>query len=276
MSRNRSWCFTCNNYTQEDLVAIESLKYSYLVVGREVGESGTPHLQGFIQLQEAKTLSALRKLLGSRFHLEIRRGTFQQAIDYCKKDGQFVEDGIAPKDQKQKGSDERERWDGILESAKRGEFENIPSKVFIQHYSTFKRIKVDYAAPAEQNNELLHEWICGPPGTGKSWAAREENPNYFLKSVNKWWCGYDGEENVIMDEVELDSGPHIGHNLKIWADIYPFRAEVKHGSTAIIRPRKFIVTSNYEIEQVFQHDQQLVLAIKRRFKVRRFMVKYVK
>lgn len=100
MSQSKFWCFTLNNYTDDDEQGIgeflASRFVSYGVVGREVGESGTPHLQGFVILNRAQRLSYLRNRLSARAHYEIARGTPQQASDYCKKDGDFEEWGTLP------------------------------------------------------------------------------------------------------------------------------------------------------------------------------------
>lgn len=43
--RGRSWCFTHNNYTEEDVLRYDSLKCERIVVGKEVAPTtGTPHL----------------------------------------------------------------------------------------------------------------------------------------------------------------------------------------------------------------------------------------
>jgi hypothetical protein len=94
----KNWCFTLNNYTEDEENVIHSMyitgTITYLVVGREVGESGTEHLQGYIQFKKRLTLSQVKQQFGiNRIHLEISRGTPQQAAHYCKKDGEFEEFG---------------------------------------------------------------------------------------------------------------------------------------------------------------------------------------
>lgn len=97
------WCFTYNNYTEHDVARLESLGGNlersglrYLVFGREVGESGTPHLQGYCIFTSRRRLRSLRELIGERGHFEVSRGTPQQASDYCKKERNFTEFGSIP------------------------------------------------------------------------------------------------------------------------------------------------------------------------------------
>lgn len=97
--RNRGWCFTINNYNPDDanLILEADKTIKYFVVGKEVGQSGTPHLQGFIYFFNAKTMSAVKKMnYFRRAHLEPMKGTPEQAANYCKKDGNFLESGEVP------------------------------------------------------------------------------------------------------------------------------------------------------------------------------------
>lgn len=117
---------------------------------------------------------------------------------------------------------------------------------------------------------LENFWYYGPPGTGKSLCARDSYPKLFLKALNHWWDGYQGEETILIEEWELGSGKFLGHHLKIWADRYPFKPEIKGSSLPPQRPKRIIVTSNYSIDECFGSDQTLVQAIKRRFQERNF------
>lgn len=99
--QSRHWCFTLNNYTaveEDHLRAVlgSQLYADYAVFGYESGEQETPHLQGYVVFTTKKRLQEAKNILGDRVHLEAKRGTSQQAADYCKKDGLFVEWGSLP------------------------------------------------------------------------------------------------------------------------------------------------------------------------------------
>ena len=89
MSRSRHWCFTLNNYNEEDyaLFLEPNSSLSYCCVGKEVGDSGTPHLQGFLSFSNARRLNGVTQAyFAGRGHWEISRSP-SKAADYCKKDG---------------------------------------------------------------------------------------------------------------------------------------------------------------------------------------------
>lgn len=99
--RVRRYCFTLNNYTNVDVARLAALADSvkYIVYGFERGDSGTPHLQGFVIFNSPTVFSTAKEKLGDRCHLEAAKGTSSQAADYCKKDGDFVEFGEVPSSQ---------------------------------------------------------------------------------------------------------------------------------------------------------------------------------
>ena len=96
--RSRGWCWTINNPTFGDSLDLEALKNNctYFVFGRERGEDrGTAHWQGYCYFKNHVGAARVRQLL-RRAHVEPQRGTCNQAITYCKKDGDFEEWGQAP------------------------------------------------------------------------------------------------------------------------------------------------------------------------------------
>lgn len=85
---SRAWCFTINNPTPEDDPADWEVKY--VAWQLEKGEEGTPHYQGYVELDKVARLSKLKKLNG-KAHWEIRMGTQEQAIAYTKKEDTRLE-----------------------------------------------------------------------------------------------------------------------------------------------------------------------------------------
>ena len=79
-----------------------------------------------------------------RAHVEARKGTIQQAIEYCQKEGDWEEHGEKPKMPKEKGEGEKKRWRRIFEKAEEGDEdwlkENEPNVAF-KHMATFRSHK---------------------------------------------------------------------------------------------------------------------------------------
>lgn len=262
--RARHWCFTLNNPTVSKEEYLQGTPYDYLVIGDEIGENGTPHLQGYVVWHEKQRLSALKKY-GATTHWEIARATPVQASDYCKKEGSYYEDGELPRTA---GESQIQKWKHIHELARAQDMPTFmdayPDVAFL-HQEKFKNLVTYYQTPAAPIDELNHEWFVGPAGSGKSSTARRLYPQAYIKpTATKWWPDYAGQEVVIVDDVD-DTHEYVLVWLKNWADHYPFYAETKGGHTKMIRPKKFIVTSQYEIWEITQKTQ-LREAITRRFK----------
>lgn len=95
--RARFVVFTANNYTPEGLQALSAVhvgtrvtretRLSYMVFQQEISESGTPHLQGYVQIEKTISIDSvtnfLNKILGTQVHSEKARGTHEEARDYC-------------------------------------------------------------------------------------------------------------------------------------------------------------------------------------------------
>lgn len=100
---SKNWCFTLNNYDDDDIQRINALvttepKVTYLIYGKEVGESGTPHLQGVVSCKQKLRLLQIKNIIGGNPHLECARN-INAAIIYCKKDGDWEEFGTRSKGQ---------------------------------------------------------------------------------------------------------------------------------------------------------------------------------
>ena len=75
--QSRSWLFVLNNYSEDEYRSIKdwcSAECDYAVVGKEVGEEGTPHLQGYFRKKVKCRLSSLKDSLSGRAHFEVASG----------------------------------------------------------------------------------------------------------------------------------------------------------------------------------------------------------
>lgn len=264
--RARAYVFTINNWTEEQYQALFDLDCQYLVVGEEVGEQGTPHLQGFVYFKLQKSFNVVRKLIPG--HIE-KAVAIAQAIEYCKKDGKFREKGNPPIGAvgKKCTMEERAKRNKRLRDTPLNELvEN--GEIHISEVRKLKNARLDLAqeGAAYEHDDVRGEWYWGEPKTGKSHKARTENPGLYIKSQNKWWDGYQGEEVVLLDDLDTET---LGHYLKIWADKWACTGEVK-GGTVALRYKKFIVTSNYPPEHFWPADEQMQKAVRRRFKITHF------
>lgn len=271
MSRSRNFCYTWNNYADDKIASLKELPCRYHVIGFEKGEEkGTPHLQGFIMFKHQRTFGAVCKMLKGA-HVEAARGAPWQAADYCKKDGEFWEQGDPPVSKKQQGEAEKARWKEIIKMSQEGQFDQLEEKhpgVYFNKIKLIEHHRQRHQRAPEPLEKPCGEWIWGPSGVGKTTKAREGVSSLYLKSCNKWWDGYDGQEVVVMDDVDPNHSC-LGHHIKLWSDKWPFPAEVK-GSSLTIRPKRFVITSQYSPEQVFQ-DQETLDAVRRRFDVTHMM-----
>lgn len=269
MSRAKHWVFTLNNYTPEEEQAIRALvsthdKVRYLCFGHEIGASGTPHLQGYLSLQSRLRHAQVRDLL-PRAHIEVRRGSHEEARDYCAKDDAdgFYEDGEAPSCQGMRTDLESLKND--LQSGKR------MKDIADDHFGTF--LKYQRGINAYRNIVAIRRnWICsvvvywGRTGAGKTKAVYENLPDIndlYVHPGGPWFDGYDSHEIVLFDDFS-GSCFKISYLLKL-LDRYPMQVPVKGGFVSWC-PKEIYFTSNLNPDNWYSgaHSEH-VAALFRRF-----------
>lgn len=267
--RSRGWCFTWNNYPLNYAETLDAIECQYIVAGREIGDSGTPHLQGYVYFRNPLRATTLHGLLPGS-HVEKTRGTPIQADEYCRKeDPDPYSRGQRPLGPQEKGEMESQRWETVWKLAKEGKVEEIEPRIRVGHYGALRRIERDYMPAVGRLDGPCGLWLYGVAGAGKTRAVLDTYPAAYPKPRTQWWDGYQGENIVYVDDVDIYD-VKLGGSLKLWADAYPFIGEIKGGSRKI-RPAKCIVTSQYRIEDIWA-DRETREALLRRFVVKEKIV----
>lgn len=263
----KNWVFTVNNYTSEDeeklLQFSDHERCVHLVFGRERGESGTPHLQGYLQLGARSTLAWVRREVHPRAHWEISRGTPEEASQYCKKDGDYEERGTL-----RKGQGRRSDLDAVVDLIKQGKSkreiaEEHPAAV-LRYGRGIDALRIcTKPSPRVGPPEIQVYW--GRTGLGKTRRVHSECPQeeeLWVHPGDKWFDGYDGQPCVLFDD--FDGGWFkLGYLLKL-LDRYTFQVPIK-GGYVWWAPQKIFITSNIDPKLWYQHanDEQNNALIRR-------------
>lgn len=251
MARSRAWCWTLNNYSDEECVLIELADgFTYLCYAREVGEGGTPHLQGYVEFDQPKTLTAVKRILGDRAHCEPRKGTQEQAINYCAKENDLVEIG----ERKHAGK----RNDIVL--VRDMLMSGSGMRDVVAHTTSFQALRyaekaLVYLEPVRFWNPIIH-WYWGPTGYGKSHRAHAEAGDadtWYAGATSQWFQGYDGHANIIIDNFTANFAP-CQIMLRL-LDRYPMQVETKGGSRQLLA-RSWWITSVHSPEYYYATDTQ--------------------
>lgn len=234
----------------------------YVIWGKEVApDTGTPHLQGLIVFHSVKSMPQAKLVLGQQYHVERMRGTIRQARDYCKKDGQWEEQGEAPAQGKRSDLDE------VRVAIKRGASE---LEIAEEHFGSWVRYSKSFTAyrnlqtPMDDHVKQVN-FYQGAAGTGKSRRAfaeaRADGRDIWVWPGDQWFDGYHGQPLAIFDD--YDGSIPIARFLKA-LDRYPNQQAVK-GGFVVFRPDIIWITSNLTYHEWYpKATAAQLLAIERR------------
>lgn len=269
MSKFRNWVFTLNNYTDDEHTAILNVEahcphIKYLVGGLEVGETGTPHIQGLIVFDTPFPLNRIKRIPGfERIHAERMKGTTEQADKYCRKDGLFFTIGEKPTTKPGKRND----LVRVRETADNGGMFMVARDALTLHELKFAEQYLTYAEPARDWKPTVY-WYYGKTGLGKSRKARHllstqfgEERVYVKSDGTKWWPGYDAHGAVILDDFR-DSWCSVTEILSL-LDRYEKRVEFKGGYRQF-KPKVIVVTSCSSPREMYSNTGEAIDQLLRR------------
>lgn len=244
---SRGWCFTLNNYSTNEQMMLESIietndKVRYIIFGLEVGEQGTKHLQGYVELNSPQRLSAVKKIL-DRAHWEQRKGSRDQARTYCMKEGEWLEFGNWQSGGQGNRSDLEELMVNIKENKKTIDIIEQNPNVFAKHMKFAQKytevVEKDQTKNFRKVKVIVH---YGDAGTGKTRAAHDEYPDIFTVNCGETFPfdGYEGEKEILLDDFY---GNIKYHELLRILDGHQYKVNVK-GSHRYARWETIVITSN--------------------------------
>lgn len=245
-TKARNWVFTLNNYADEDIEAIASNGARYVIIGKEVGRNGTPHLQGIIQFTEQLRRSALAKLPGfGRCYLAPARDV-DRSIAYCKKDGDFYELG-SPVVQGSR-TDIGRACELLKSHGLRAVATTYPEAI-VKYGRGLQQLQ-SLLAP-ERTDKPIVTWIYGPTGVGKTRTVYEkEKASLWLSSgsIDSFWNGYENQQAVLFDDFRADNCK-FNWLLRI-LDRYPVTVNVK-GSYVPFNSARIYITSPFHPKECY-------------------------
>lgn len=265
------YCFTLNNpegpldfdkHNKTNLI-------KYAIWQLEKGkENGTPHYQGYIELSRQARLTQMKKIIPGA-HFELRRGTRDQARDYCLKGDTRVEGETYHEygEWRETVQGKRGDMDGVVEMANSGHdrvaIAKAYPKQFIRYHHGIDEYIRTVKSKGQRTNKTFVELYLGNPGTGKSFTASKHQGAYW-KTPDKWWDGYTQQDVVVLDDF---SGWLTWTQLLHIMDAYPTDVEVKN-SKVNFNSDRIIITSNYHPKEWYSSDGQRakhINALMRRF-----------
>lgn len=273
--RIRGWCFTWNNYTEDDWEYIKTLKCQYLVVGKEEAPTtGTPHLQGYIYYKDAKTRSAVSKDLRSKAHLIEAKGNANQNFIYCTKSGDFLEKGIRPKELNNKGGQNQrltELRSRIAQGTPVREILLDDPMAYHQYGRTMNAMEDATLRDKKRDFMTQGYWIFGSTDVGKSHYARytiADGLSLYEHTLedNGWWDPYEGEDVVIFDDFR--GQVKYGELLKL-VDKWPHKVKRRGRAPAPFVSKILIITCSMSPEELFSNlaAEDKLSQLYRRFKI---------
>lgn len=230
---------TINNPTPEDREKMKIIttypEVKYLVYQHEVGENGTPHIQFYIQFGKGQQrLSWFKKRL-PRAHVQVQRGTSEQARDYCMKTDTRVEGPYEYGTFTTQGK--RTDLEGVYDDIKRGapmhEIVDNNFSTYVKYHKGIQSAKFILDKKKHNVWRNVHTTlICGSAGSGKTRSVYEKHGYdnvYKLDNSDSqlWFDGYDPSQHVLLID-DYYGWIKYGQMLNI-LDGHPFRCNVKGG-----------------------------------------------
>lgn len=262
---------TWNNW-QEDFNTKEDA-YNYFkdlphiksfLIGFEVGEKGTPHIQGVFQFSRQKRFSTLREYFKNN-HIE-RIHDLKSAVDYCKKSNDYMQYGeILEQGQR---TDIEAFTQAIIDGYSDIELlTEFPSQTqrYLHNIEKIRQIVLTEYYQKNLRYDLKVIFISGDAGVGKTRYIYERHnisDIYRVCNYENPFDNYKSQKILVLDEYNNQLSVQLLLNI---LDIYPLLLPARYNDKWACYEQVYLI-SNYDFDELFSiYDDTIYQAIKRRF-----------
>jgi len=254
---SKTWVFTINNYTETDVNLMKAWaeEVSRITASKEVGEGGTPHIQGAVTFKNKKRLGGLKKL-HARAHWAIALAA--DCFLYCmKEDSELIVNVNNTKQGKRSDIDEitdmikakKPKWE-IAEKVPRGAFK------YPKHIDMYAALLIK---PRSEPPEVYWRW--GATGTGKTRYVFDNHTDLWVSNRNlDWFDGYNGQEVALFEEFRGSNCDF--HWLLRLLDRYPMQVPIK-GSFVQWVPKIIYITTDRTPQQAYPGEPGIEQLLRR-------------
>lgn len=247
--RVRYWCFTDWPTEEYPEPSFDNIKMQYLIYGKEIcPETEKEHWQGYVQFKKATRFNTVKDCFSDKVHIEVSKGTPEQAIEYCKKDGNFKEFGepsvkgkrndlLAAKAMIDEGASVQQVADECFSATAK-------YYKFFEYYRQLK-LPTDRTVFTKEYCTIL--W--GDPGSGKSRTAYNCDSFQVLQynpRTQFFSAAWDGSKRVIIDDV----CPATFLPRELWLNMLdPYAKQLSiniKGGYSKFAPDELVLTSNFD------------------------------
>lgn len=243
--RKRYWCFT--NFDTSD-VKLDPKVVRYCVFQIEKCEkTGRLHKQGYLELYHNLRIGQVKSILGNSCHLSVRKGTRDEARNYCMKERTRM---CAPVEFGHWRSTvfKKRKLDDMLADSDMSLTKLIaedPSCFVYHHRGLTEYFHQRNAKRAKIFRPVEIQTIVGPTGTGKTRYAMQGDTFVMPMSDGNWMDGYREQKIFVIDDFY---GNIAYHKFLRVADGHPLQMQVKgsfcHALYDVLR-----ITSNKHPDQ---------------------------
>lgn len=245
--RGRFFAFTLNNPEYDlDWDDVQKAGGRYLVYQTEIGESGTVHFQGYLEMEYPTTIRVVAGIFEGLAHVELARVP-DRACSYAQKEDSRLEGPWIHGERVKQG----QRTSDIVpyvEAIKAGKTDIELINEFPSQFCRMDRVigRIRNAMQVHRTTKPRVYVFYGPTdkvktGTCERMSKVNNEGDIFVYNANRpWWDGYRNQPVVIVNEWRCQMGLS---EFNQWIDRVPYSVQVK-GSTLIFNSPYIYITSN--------------------------------